>query len=88
MKVVTVFRLNLPFLTVNDWRNVFFFFFFKCNPVCLYIFPQRARSVSAVRVAVCSAELPSHFPINLYIKPLLRASWGADLGRTRSAKTY
>lgn len=63
-------------------------FFLNCNPVCLDIFLQCDRSISAVRIAVCSAELPLHFPINLYIKPLLRASWGADLGRTRSAKTY
>lgn len=37
---------------------------------------------------VCCAELPLHFSINLYIKPLLHASWGADLGHTFSAKTY
>lgn len=34
---------------------------------------------------VCSAELPFQFAINLYLKPLLRASWGADLGHTFSA---
>ena len=78
VKMITIIKSNI--LCVLENRNKLIFTFVSMS--------QTYFSLSTNITSVCSAELSLLSPIYLYMKPLLRASWGADPGHTFSAKTY